>query len=127
MGRGTDQVPKQVHSGCLSDTYDGLFLLPLFWNKLTPGGVLPKPGLKTDASPGVQGSTSLPKLSVSTAVLLDEIVLLPCMQESPTPSQFWGKDVATKLRLQRKIKIVPIMLLFSRTGVWLHSDQPLLR
>lgn len=63
---------------------------------------------------------ALPKLLVSTSALLDETVLLLCMEESPMLRQFWRKDVAERLRLQSKFKIVLIILLFSRTVTWLH-------
>lgn len=69
---------------------------------------------------------SLPKLSVNTTIPLDERAAAALDSGQPNAELVWEGRYRNKIKMQRKIKVVPRMLLFSSTGVWLHSYQSLL-
>lgn len=69
---------------------------------------------------------SLPKLLVNTTIPLDERAAAALDSGQPNAELVWEGRYGNKIKMQRKIKVVPRMLLFSSTGVWLHSYQSLL-
>lgn len=101
MGRGTGQVPKQIHFGCPPEIYEGFFLLPLFWNKLPPGQC----HLNLDQrrpSLGVQGSMSLSKLLASTTVPLDEMVAAALYGGEPNAEAVLGERCGNKIKIAKE-------------------------
>lgn len=69
---------------------------------------------------------SLPKLLGNTTIPLDEIAAAALDSGEPNAELVWEGRYGNKIKMQMKIRMAPRMLVFSSTGVWLHSYQSLL-